>query len=107
MVQTNKIGSNVQVFGMTPLEAVLLTNEHHRNVGKAPVTLVGDVTEVERDDLEEVDRLKSKYGNGKVDACLRATMNRLPEDFSTVEKIGLKMSPFTKGMAAEVADFKL
>lgn len=105
LLQQSKQGSTVILKGVTPFEALILTAEHHANVGKPPVTIMTS-TEEERDDLTEVSRLREKYGSKKVDMCLQKVMNKLPVDFDKVAAIGtsFQLSP---DRMSQLPDFKV
>ena len=96
--------TSVQRSNVTPIEAVLLTAEHHKNVG-------GDVIEVHKDsvkdivveetkdgkavkrsrtDDEEIQRLKQRYNGAKIKAML-TEVRTFPEDFDKAKQAGLNI----------------
>lgn len=102
----SKFGSNVLLKEVTPLEAILLTAEHHQNVGKEPVTVdESSITEIERDDFEEAQRLRAKYGNKKVEAVLGKLLNKFPKDYS-MTKLGMQFT-LNGNRMSEFTDFKV
>jgi hypothetical protein len=105
---------NVSKRNVTPLEALLLTAEHHRNVGgpvidsdaadKAakdiadpvrdgdgkPVVKDGKPVTQARNDDDELDRLRAIYGQAKVKAILTEVKN-FPTDFKSACEKGVKI----------------
>lgn len=93
---------------VTPLEALLLTAEHHRNFGGCPVEVhkdtITDVTVdvkdkdgkvtgkkvVERTFDEELDRLRGKYAVNKVNA-VSAVLKEMPATFEAALERGVKI----------------
>ena len=102
----NKLGSAVILYGVTPLEAAMLTAEHHQNVGKEPVTLLSEPVDEDRGELEEMQRLIARYGDNLVQATLRANMNKLPKDYKEATKVGFHTKRPNKTMS-EIPDFKV
>jgi len=112
--------NQVTKFHVTPIEAMLLTAEHHRAVGDVPVVLVNEkeVTETtmlveeevdnphkpgtKRRDLvrkpakrtvdDELDRLRSIYGRKKVDVLSSQVRDLPTEDFKVAIDKGMKLS---------------
>lgn len=89
-LKISKLGSTVTLTGVTPAEALLLTAEHQGNAGGEPLTLSEEVVDVNRADYEEVERLKQKYHIKKVEALFPGADPRLPEDFTSAVRQGLK-----------------
>lgn len=100
--------------GITPIEAMLLCAEHHLNVGACPVEIhektVKDivvdtgtlkdgkpVTRTRTTD-EELDRLRERYANNKVDTLLTKVRD-FPEDFAKALERGIKISLPSNKMA--------
>ncbi len=96
--------TSVHRAAVTPLEALLLTAEHHKNVG-ADVIIVdkdtikeivveetkdGKVVKRSRTDDEEIARLKSRYNNNKIRAVL-AEVRTIPDDFEKAKATGLSI----------------
>jgi hypothetical protein len=105
---------NVLKKGVTPIEALLLTAEHHKNVGgpvidgeaadKVAVEVADPVLDTEgkqvmkdgkpvtktRTDDEEIDRLRVKYRAAKVKAVLTEVKN-FPTDFKTACAKGVQV----------------
>lgn len=104
---------DVPLKEITPAEACLLVAEHHRNVGDSAIHDLGPVirttsekvfvdgkhtdnkvtrtefTEVERTVVEEIARLKGKYGVRKVTALFPGAIPQLPTTFDEAIKIGI------------------
>lgn len=76
-----KHGSNVPKTDITPAEAQVLVHIHHRFIGKCPVTDVKEGKDIERTDVQEVNRLKSKYGSKVVEELYGKVNHRLPKSF--------------------------
>lgn len=102
---------------ITPIEAMLLVAEHHKNFGDNPVKVDKDSIkeivvqrEVEKEVTEgsskvkrmviekstrttdeELDRLRGKYANGKVEA-LMAKVRDMPDTFEAAIERGLKIT---------------
>lgn len=77
---------------VTPIEALLLTSEHHRNVGGSPIVLDSITNEkvVDRKVDDEFDRLKTIYHAAKVDA-LMTKVREMPETFKDAVERGIKL----------------
>jgi hypothetical protein len=105
---------NVSKRGVTPIEALLLTAEHHKNVGGdvidgaaadkvakevadpvfdeegKPAMKDGKPVTKTRTDDDEIDRLRVKYGPAKVKA-LTSEVRTFPADFVTACKKGVQV----------------
>lgn len=97
---------DVPIRGVTPWETILLTAEHHRNVGGAVVEVdKTTITEIQidvpadgktpatkrtRTNDEELDRLRSKYGNAKVKAVLNEVRD-VPDDYEKATERGTRI----------------
>lgn len=90
-LQIEKTGSDVQILDVTPAELVLLANQFQPKLGKFPVhDLVVSEEPVERNSLEEIERLRNKYGfirgsrppKFKVDDLYPGVNPHLPETFA-------------------------
>ena len=79
--------------GVTPMEALVLTVLHHRNVLDHTVIIADKaaVKEVTRTNDQELDRLRSKYGSRTVDA-IRSKVEAFPTDFKEATERGLKIA---------------
>lgn len=100
-----KHGHDVYLKGVTPLEAMLLVAEHHRNSGEEPIVVdqasvteamvdvkdaKGVTTKRPRTEQEEIDRLRTKYAAKKVTAILAAQRD-FPADFVKAVEAGVKV----------------
>ncbi len=120
---------------VTPIEAMILTAEHHRNAGGDPIVVdtttlkdterkevtskqLPDGRNVEeekwvpdnRTDDQEVDRLKNIYGPKKVNLVL-GQVRTLPKDFKEASQKGVTLSTGvglgSQPNAATIAEVKL
>lgn len=91
-LRLEKHGHDVTKTGVTPAEASLLVAEHHINAGGDPIVEATDGPDVTRTDVEEVERLKAKYGAGKVIALYPGAKPSLPATLKEAREIGLRVS---------------
>src|SRR5437660_12000323 len=110
--------NHVQKKHVTPIEAVLLVEEHHRSVGDVPVEVLDTPTETTRLAEKEVDnphkpgskridlireadkrsiddelnRLRFTYGRVKVKALLSEVRDLPVEDFKKAIELGMKIT---------------
>lgn len=99
-------GHDVPLRNVTPLEALFLVAEHHRNCGGCPIDKdqIKNVTEISIDDTkdgkpvkrtrtvdEETDRLRAKYNSRKIDFILQQVRD-IPEDFPKALERGIKVA---------------
>lgn len=81
--------------GVTPIEAMLLVAEHNKNVGSSPID-VEEITDVKpiadnRTIDQELDRLRARYGSGKVKALI-SEVREMPTTFEAAVERGIKIS---------------
>lgn len=81
----------IRVTGVTPAEAVYLTSAHKKLAKGPPLTIVEE-SEVERDDDEELRRLRRKYGMGHIEVLFPGVSPRLPESFERAVEAGMRVS---------------
>lgn len=89
---------------VTPIEAMLLAAEHHKNSGGSPIEVMKDTvvdivvdgkdkdgkpTKRSRTTDEELDRLRTKYAAVKVDAILTKVKD-MPETYEAALERGMK-----------------
>lgn len=94
-----KNGSDVPIRDITPAEAQLLVHKHMAYCGKLPITNLKEGKDVERKDVDELARLKSKYGKEVVVKLFGAANARLPKDF----KEALLLPSTEEELAADAA----
>ena len=86
---------------ITPIEALLLTAEHHQSYGKEPVIVdeksVKDTGDKRTLD-QEFERLRGIYGNQKVQTIMNS-FKEFPDDFDKAIKAGLKVSLRKPGLS--------
>ena len=97
ILNLSKEGHHVTKANVTPVEALLLVAEHHRNVGGNPIEVVKDTVkdvttkkdgkDVARTDDEELARLRGKYPAGKIKALL-TEVKHFPDTFEKAIELG-------------------
>ena len=89
-LRLEKHGHDVIRTGVTPAEAAILVSEHHVNAGGNPLHDVVDQKDITRSDVEEVDRLRAKFGLAKVNALFPGAKPALPVDMKEAVEMGLR-----------------
>lgn len=82
--------SDVPYTGLTPAEALLLEKLHHKNANGQVIHGARLTADERRNDAQEIDRLKQKYGPKHVLPLFPGAAPRLPETFA---EIGLEVAP--------------
>ena len=79
----------VPLSGVTPIEALLLTAEHHRNVGGCPVEIDEKSISEKKDWTidDELNRLKRKYATNKIKAL--SEIRDLNVDYKKALELGI------------------
>ena len=82
------------VHNVTPIEALLLVAEHHKNSGGEPLVVekdtIKDTPDKDRTEDQEISRLRGKYHISKIDAILTKVRN-LPKDYDEAIKKGSEL----------------
>lgn len=82
----------VHLSNVTPIEALLLTAEHHKNAGGNPLTLdETSIKDVTRTEDEELSRLRHKYPSSKL-KVLTTEVRNFPTDFKQATEKGVNLA---------------
>jgi hypothetical protein len=82
----------VYKMGVTPPEVLLLVAEHQKGAGGCPVAVEkATIVDVKRTLDDELDRLKTKYPQGKVKQLMNDVRDIPVDDFDKAIERGLKL----------------
>ncbi len=107
MIQANAVVKlskehEVALNGITPIEALLLVAEHHKNVGGNPVEVdKATIKEVSppRTIDDELNRLRGKYAQAKVRAIANE-VKELPSTFEKAIELGTRITLPSQSMSS-------
>jgi len=77
----NDLGSDIPIGGLTPAEALVLGAMHMPNVKDYPLREIEEGPEIKRSAMDEVKRLRAKYGKTRINELFPGKMPSLPKDF--------------------------
>lgn len=82
-------GSDIPMTGVTPAEAVILALDHVKNVSRYPITdvVIAEGDGDQRSVLDEVRRLRAKYGKARVNETFPGALPLLPSSFDEAREI--------------------
>lgn len=91
---------------VTPAEAAFYIMEHQHNVGKNPVEVISEPTEIKRTSILEIKRLMEFLPNKKVKSLYATPTANVPESFEEAFELGGQIERkdgelFTKDLAKE------
>lgn len=80
-LKMDTFGSDVPVTGITPAEALVLGMDHMPHSNDYPLSGIEETGEVARSPLDEIKRLRARYGKARIKQLFPGAIPQVPETF--------------------------